>query len=145
MEPIASHRESYQRLKHNALKETVKGKRIIVVDDSIVRGNVSKKVTRFLKNFGAKEIHLRIASPPVKNICYLGIDTPDFKELIASNKTAAEIEGELKSLGASSLVYLKNIQQVKNAVSKCLKPTYPDIFLRINNFCAGCFTGNYPV
>lgn len=144
MEPIAGHRESYQRLKHNALRETIREKRIIVVDDSIVRGNVSKKVVRFLNDFGAKEIHLRIASSPVKNVCYLGIDTPTREELIASNKTAAEIEKELKELGASSLVYLNNIQQVKDAVVKCCKPMFGSL-LRRENFCTGCFNGVYPV
>lgn len=145
IEPIASHRESYQRLKHNALKETIKGKKIIVVDDSIVRGDVSKKVVRFLKDFGAKGIHLRIASPPVKNICYLGIDTPTREELIASNKTAEEIEKELKELGLSSLVYLDNIEQAQDAVIRHLKPNWFDAYLRMGAFCTGCFTGHYPV
>ena len=130
IQPEQHIREMGVRIKFNPLKEIVKGKRIIIVDDSIVRGTTIKKIITMLKNYGAKKIHIRVCSPPVTDPCYFGIDTPDKKQLIASRMTVKEIE---KFIGADSLAYL-SLDGLKKASR--VKP---------NKLCTSCFDGKYPM
>jgi amidophosphoribosyltransferase len=116
------------RRKLNALSETVSGKRLVVVDDSIVRGTTQRSVVRMLREAGAKEVHLRISSPPWRWPCFYGIDTPSFDELIAVNHTMDEI---CAILGADSLAYI-SVENLKAAITVDA------------GFCDACFTGNYP-
>jgi amidophosphoribosyltransferase len=115
--------------KFNPLKDFFTGKEVVVVDDSIVRGTTIRKLIRMIRRVGAKKVHLRIGSPPVKFSCYYGIDTPTRKELIANNMSVEEIR---EFVEADSLKYLK-IEDLKGCVQTP------------NNFCYACFTGNYPV
>jgi len=129
IQPTQQLREMGVRIKLNALRESIKGKRIILVDDSIVRGTTIKRTLKILRDAGAKEIHVRIASPPVTNPCYLGIDTPAKENLTAANMTVEEI---CKEIGADSLYYL-SLEGLMKAVGGNMR------------FCTGCFDGNYPV
>jgi amidophosphoribosyltransferase len=123
-------REMGVRIKFNPLKQIVKGKRIIIVDDSIVRGTTIKKIIKLLKNAGAKKVHVRVCSPPVTHPCYFGIDTPDIKQLIAANMKVKQIE---KFIDADSLVYL-NLDGLIKASR-----------VRSNILCTACFDGKYPI
>lgn len=118
------------RVKFSPLKRILFGKDIVLVDDSVVRGTTISQIIRLLKKAGVKKIHLRVASPPFKNTCYLGIDVKRYKELIANKKTSDQVK---KSVGADSLGYL-SLRGLKKAIGKvgC-------------GFCTGCFTGAYPV
>ena len=100
IQPTQELREQGVRIKLNVLKENVEGKRVILVDDSIIRGTTIKRTVEMLKNAGAKEIHVRISSPPVKYSCHLGMDTPSRENLIAAQNTIEEIR---KQIGADSL------------------------------------------
>ncbi|MDA3813572.1 MAG: amidophosphoribosyltransferase [Candidatus Cloacimonetes bacterium] len=115
--------------KFNPLPNFFKGKVVTLIDDSIVRGTTLRKITKLVRKAGAKEIHLRIGSPAVKNSCYYGIDTPTREELIANNKSVDEIR---KYIGSDSLIYL-SIEQLERAVEKH------------ENYCYACFNGSYPV
>ncbi len=115
--------------KFNPLPNFFKGKVVTLIDDSIVRGTTLRKITKLVRKAGAKEIHLRIGSPAVKNSCYYGIDTPTREELIANSKSVDEIR---KYIGADSLKYL-SIEQLEEAVKK------PE------SYCYACFNGSYPV
>lgn len=130
IQPEQHIREMGVRLKFNPLKEIVKGKRIIIVDDSIVRGTTIKKIIEMLKKYGAKKIHVRVCSPPVTDPCYFGIDTPDKNKLIASHMSVKQIE---KFIGADSLAYI-SLDGLKKATR--IKPS---------KLCTSCFTGNYPM
>lgn len=127
IEPYQAIRNLKVKQKLSPIKELIKGKRLIVIDDSIVRGTTSKKIISLLKEAGAKEVHLRIASAPVRHACFYGIDTPDEKELIASNLTTEEIRD---FLGATSLMYL-DLKALKKSVGE------EDLF------CTACFDGSY--
>ncbi len=129
IQPNQSLRDGTVRLKFNTVDGVLKGKRVAVVDDSIVRGSTMKKLVAMLHKAGAKEVHLRIASPPVKFPCFYGIDIPSRSELIASSAAVEEIR---RYLGVDSLEYL-TIEDLRSAVSD------PD------NFCNACFSGEYPV
>ncbi len=118
------------RLKFSPLREVLRNKKVVLVDDSIVRGTTIAQIIKMLKKAGAKEVHLRIASPPFKNICYLGIDIKRYQELIASKN---DVEGIRKKLKADSLGYL-SLEGLKKAVGKINCP-----------LCTGCFNGNYPI
>lgn len=118
------------RLKLNPMSHILKGKRVIVVDDSIVRGTTSKEIIRMLRNAGAREVHMLISSPPYKYPDFYGIDTPRQQELIAARKTVKDIE---KEIGVDSLHYL-SYQGLLKAVG------IPE-----DQLCTSCFTGNYPV
>jgi amidophosphoribosyltransferase len=118
------------RLKLNPLREVIKGKRLVVVDDTIVRGNTQRAVVRMLREAGAAEVHLRISAPPVKWPCFFGIDFPTRAELIA---TGAAVEEIATSIGADSLGYISE----EGMVSATHQPQA--------NLCTACFTGNYPV
>lgn len=130
IQPEQRIRDMGVRIKFNPLKKIVKGKRIIIVDDSIVRGTTIKKIIELLKKFGAKKIHVRVCSPPIPYACYFGIDTPDPKRLIASEKNVREIQ---KFIGADSLAYL--------SLSGLIRATRQ----KKKSLCAACFNGKYPL
>ncbi|MCX7772300.1 MAG: amidophosphoribosyltransferase [Clostridia bacterium] len=131
IQPSQKLREQSVNIKLNALKEEVDGKRIVLIDDSIVRGTTTKKIVQMLKNAGAKEIHMRISSPPVLYPCYFGIDIASRDQLIAANH---EIEDIREIIGADSLGFMTVEDILKTPVGA------PP-----NSFCAGCFTGRYPM
>lgn len=124
-------RKNLVALKLNPLKNTIKGKKIVLIDDSIVRGTTLTRIVKTLRRAGAKEIHLRIASPAFIDVCYFGIDINDKENLIANGKSIEEVR---KIIGADSLEYL-SVENLKNIVKNC----------GIKNCCMGCFTGKYPV
>lgn len=130
IEPQQSIRHFGVKIKLNAQKEVLKGKRVVVVDDSIVRGTTSRKIIRMLRDAGAKEVHMRISSPPTISPCYYGIDTPTRSELIASSSSAEEI---CKYVEADSLRYLSR------------EGMYVFLDGRTQGFCDACFSANYPV
>lgn len=130
IQPTQSMREAGIRMKLNTLKDALQGKRIIIVDDSIVRGTTSKKIVKTLRDAGATEVHMRISSPPVTHPCFYGIDTDNQDQLIAATKSVKEIE---KRIGVDTLAYL--------SWSGMLEATQENT----NNFCSACFTGDYPV
>lgn len=129
IQPSQSLRDGTVRLKFNTVDGVLKGKRVAVVDDSIVRGSTMKKLVAMLHKAGVKEVHLRIASPPVKFPCFYGIDMPSRSELVASSASVEEIRAYL---GVDSLEYL-TIEDLRSVVAD------PD------NFCKACFSGEYPV
>src|SRR5271169_2124508 len=130
IEPVQAIRDFGVKLKLNAVRSLLEGKRVILVDDSIVRGTTSKKIVRMIRNAGAKEVHMRISCPPTISPCFYGVDTPSKKELIAANKTTAEIRDFIV---ADSLAYL-SIEGLKKACGDGEKTTY----------CSACYTGKYP-
>lgn len=129
IKPTQEERELGVKIKLNPLSRIIKGKSIVLVDDSIVRGTTSRLLVKSLREAGAKEIHLRITSPPVKYSCYYGIDTPNRSKLIASNKTVEEM---IEYIGCDSLKFL-DIEGMLDAVDEPF------------NFCKACFDGDYPV
>lgn len=130
IEPQSQIRHFGVKVKLNAVKESIKGKRVVVIDDSIVRGTTSAKIVKMIRDAGATEVHVRIASPPTLYPCYYGIDTPDQEELIASRLTQEEI---CRFITADSLEYLD-----KDNMMKVVKT-------EDNGFCAACFDGDYPI
>ncbi|HVP57259.1 MAG TPA: amidophosphoribosyltransferase [bacterium] len=128
--PTRELRDNRVRIKYNPVRELLRGKRVIVVDDSIVRGTTSKKLMHMLRAVGVREIHLRVSSPPIAWPCFYGIDTPDRDELVAANASVEEIR---HYLGVDSLGYL--------SVEGLLEATG----LPPKDFCVACFTGDYPV
>ena len=118
------------KLKFNTLPQILKDKRVIVVDDSIVRGNTTKQIVLSLRQAGVQQIHLRISSPPLRHPCYLGIDIASYDELIAHHKTILEIQ---RFLGVETLGYL-SLKGLKKAIGKVQ-----------SGYCTGCFTGRYPL
>ena len=128
IKPSQSERESSVKIKLNVIEEVVKGKRIVMVDDSIVRGTTCANIIRMLKKAGAVEVHVRISSPPFLHPCYFGTDVPSNEQLIAHTHTAEEIR---ELIGADSLGYME--------ISK-LKEMVGDL-----GYCDACFTGNYPM
>jgi amidophosphoribosyltransferase len=169
IEPEQSIRHFGVRLKHNAVSEVLRGKRVVVVDDSIVRGTTSRKIVKMLRAAGALEVHLRISSPQISWPCFYGIDTPTRSELIAQSHTVDEINQYLTS---DSLAYL-SLQETKGAVvaarvthhsagARAVPSTHgPDTDLvaprpfslpmaqpddpTVERFCHACFSGDYPV
>ena len=131
IQPSQQMRETAVGLKLNALRSQVEGKRIVLVDDSIVRGTTSKKIVQMMKDVGgAREVHVRISSPPVKYPCFYGVDTPDKNVLIANRMTLDEIA---KVIGADSLGFISYEGLLRTPVgAKC-------------GFCSACFDGNYPL
>ena len=130
IQPSQTIRQLGIRLKLNPLREIIEGKRIVVVDDSIVRGNTQRAIVRMLREAGAREIHVRISSPPVKWPCFYGIDFATRAELIASGLDTEEIR---RSIGADSLGYI-SIDQLIEATT-----------LGEERLCTACFTGVYPI
>lgn len=129
IEPDQKIRDFGVKIKLNAARNAIKGKRLVVVDDSIVRGTTSRKIIAMLRRCGAKEIHYRVSSPPIVNSCHYGIDTPDRGKLIASQKTVDEIR---QFLSVDSLEYL-SVEGLLNAAGGGQ-----------DEFCLACFTSNYP-
>ena len=117
------------RIKLNVLKENIKDKRVVIVDDSIVRGTTSKRLVEILKEAGAKEVHFRVSSPPVTHTCHFGIDTPYREHLIATKHTTEEIRG---LIGADTLAYLSMEGMVESVGGG-------------DSFCKACFDGDYPM
>lgn len=130
IEPKQAIRDFGAKIKYNAVRQELEGKRIVLVDDSIVRGTTSRKLVRMLRRAGVKAIHMRVSSSPIIGPCYYGIDTPSKKELIASHKTVSEIQAYL---GVDSLQYL--------SLDGMLRATQ----MERQHFCTGCFTDNYPI
>ena len=128
IKPKQSQRESSVQVKLNVLKDAVRGKRVIMIDDSIVRGTTSDRIVSMLKEAGATEVHVRISSPPFLHPCYFGTDIPNEEQLIAHNRTIEEIRD---ILGADSLGYLE-IGRLKELSAG-------------RQYCDGCFSGNYPM
>ena len=135
IEPTDSVRNLGVKLKHNANPAVIKGKKVILVDDSIVRGTTSKKIVDMVKAAGATEVHLRISSPPTTHSCYYGVDTPDRKQLIAANHSLDEMA---KLIGVDSLAYI-SLDGLYQAIGETKR----------NNdnpqYCDACFSGKYPV
>ena len=128
IKPKQSSRESSVRVKLNVLKEAVNGKRVVMIDDSIVRGTTSDRIVSMLKEAGAKEVHVRISSPPFLYPCYFGTDVPASDQLIAYNRSIEEIR---QIIGADSLGYLSIDRLLELSGGKPI--------------CTGCFTGKYPM
>lgn len=124
-------RKKLVALKLNPLKNSIKGKRIVLIDDSIVRGNTLAGIVKTLRKSGAKEVHLRIASPAFIDICYFGTDIDDKESLIANGRSVEEIR---QIIGADTLEYL-SIENLKEITKDC----------NMEDFCMGCFTGKYPI
>jgi amidophosphoribosyltransferase len=129
MNPSQEVRELMVKVKLNPIRDVLEGKRVVVVDDSIMRGTESRKFVKMLRQGGATEVHVRVASPPNKFPCFYGIDTPTRKELIASSHT---IEETCKYIRADSLGYLSIEGMLKSMKSP-------------EDFCTACFDGSYPV
>jgi amidophosphoribosyltransferase len=128
IEPDQRLRELGVQLKFNPLPEVLGGKRLVVVDDSIVRGTTTPRVVSLLRRAGAKEVHMRICAPPIRWPCHFGVDMATRRELIAANKTVEEIR---EAIGADSLGYLST-QGLIRAVGE-------------GGYCLACFTGHYPI
>lgn len=128
IKPKQKSRQSSVRVKLNALREAVEGKRIIMIDDSIVRGTTSDRIVKMLRDAGAKEVHMRVSSPPFLWPCYFGTDVPAREQLIAYNRTVEQISD---LIGTDSLAYLRTerLSQIVNGLG----------------VCEGCFTGKYPL
>jgi len=112
------------------MTDTIKGKKIIVIDDSIVRGTTSRRIVKMLKEAGASEVHMRISSPPTTDPCFYGVDTPDKEKLIAANMS---IEAICEFIEADSLAYLDSAALLRSVNSDS------------NEYCTACFTGEYIV
>lgn len=130
IQPTQSMRESGIRMKLNPLKDVLTGKRVVMVDDSIVRGTTSRKIVKALRDAGATEVHMRISSPPVTHPCFYGIDTDNQDQLIAATKSVAQIK---EQIGVDSLAYL-SWEGMLEATGE-----------NTNHFCSACFTGDYPI
>ena len=129
IKPKQKNRESSVQVKLNALREAVEGKRIIMIDDSIVRGTTSDRIVHMLREAGAKEVHMRVSSPPFLWPCYFGTDVPAREQLIAYNRSVEEIR---QIIGADSLAYLR-LERLNEMVGGAC------------GICNGCFTGQYPI
>jgi len=130
IEPSQSVRDFGVKLKLNPVRSLLKGKRIVLIDDSIVRGTTSRKIVRMIRSAGATEVHMRISCPPTISPCYYGVDTPSRKQLIAANKSVNEIRDYI---GADSLAYL-SLDGLKKACGEGDQTSY----------CSACYTGVYP-
>lgn len=129
IQPTKELREMGVKIKLNALKENIDGKKIILVDDSIIRGTTMKRTVKMLKDAGAREVHVRISSPMVISSCHLGMDTPNEENLIANNRSIEDIE---EIIEADSVRYISLENMLKATGNK-------------DKFCIGCFTGDYPI
>ena len=135
IQPTQQGRNDSVKMKHNANPATVRGKRVVLVDDSIVRGTTSRKIVAMMRAAGADEVHMRIASPPTTNPCFYGVDTPDKDQLIAAK---LDIDAIAKEIGADSLAFI-SIDGLYRAMGEAGRnPDGPQ-------FCDACFTGDYPI
>jgi amidophosphoribosyltransferase len=130
IEPSQSVRDFGVKLKLNPVRSLLEGKRVVLIDDSIVRGTTSRKIVRMVRSAGAKEVHMRISCPPTISPCFYGVDTPSKKELIGANNTVEQIR---EYIGADSLSYL-SLEGMKKACGEAEK----------TNYCTACYTGKYP-
>lgn len=130
IQPTQSMRESGIRMKLNPLRDVLAGKRVIIVDDSIVRGTTSRKIVKTLRDAGATEVHMRISSPPVTHPCFYGIDTDSQDHLIAATKSVEAIAAQIE---VDSLAYLSEAGMLTATGDK------------VENFCTACFNGHYPI
>ncbi|MDR3172560.1 MAG: amidophosphoribosyltransferase, partial [Treponema sp.] len=130
IDPSQSNRENLVRIKLNPISATVAGKRVVLIDDSIVRGTTSARIVKVLREAGAKEVHMRVSAPPFINPCYFGTDISSRENLVAANHT---LEETTRIIGVDSLGYLgtDNVFKLND------RP--------VDGFCAACFTGDYPV
>ncbi len=135
IEPTDKIRHFGVKLKHNANLNVIKGKRVILVDDSIVRGTTSKKIVQMIKEAGATEISMLIASPPTINSCFYGVDTPDKKDLLAANYQIAEMA---QMIGVDRLIYI-SLDGLYRAVGETARNSENP------QYCDACFTGQYPI
>lgn len=135
IEPADHIRHLGVKLKHNASRAVIEGKRVILVDDSIVRGTTSVKIVEMMRNAGAHEVHMRIASPPTANSCFYGVDTPERSQLLAANNTIDEMR---QFIGANSLAYV-SIDGLYRAVGMAPRDN------AMPAYCDACFTGDYPI
>ena len=133
IQPDDALRKEGVRIKYNPLTANLEGKRVVMVDDSIVRGNTAGPLVQLLHDGGAKEVHVRVSSPPVRNPCFMGINMATKKELIAHR---LDIEGIRQRIGAASLGYL-SLAGMEQAVQRVLKQE--------NGYCTACFSGEYPI
>jgi len=129
IEPSQAIRDFGVKMKLNPVRSLIEGQRIVLVDDSIIRGTTSRKIVRIVREAGAREIHMRISCPPTISPCYYGIDTPTRKELIASTHSVDDIR---QFIGADSLGYL-SLEGMRQAVSD-----------REGRYCLSCYTASYP-
>jgi amidophosphoribosyltransferase len=130
IEPSQSVRDFGVKLKLNPVRSLLEGKRVVLIDDSIVRGTTSRKIVRMIRSAGAKEVHMRISCPPTISPCYYGVDTPSKNQLIGANKSVDEIRQYIR---ADSLAYL-SLEGLKKACGEGEKTSY----------CSACYTGKYP-
>jgi len=130
IEPEQRVRDFGVRLKLNPVRNLLEGKRVVLIDDSIIRGTTSRKIVRMVRGAGAKEVHLRISCPPTISPCFYGVDTPSKRDLIAANKSIEEIR---EFIEADSLAYLSLDGLLKSVQSE-----------EKNGYCVACYTGNYP-
>jgi amidophosphoribosyltransferase len=130
IEPEQRVRDFGVKLKLNPVRHVLEGKRVVLIDDSIVRGTTSKKIVRMVRDAGAKEVHMRVSCPPTISPCYYGVDTPSKSQLIAANKSVDEIR---EYIGADSLAYL-SLEGLRKAAGEGEDPMY----------CTACYTGKYP-
>jgi len=135
IEPTDNIRHFGVRLKHNANRPQIEGKRVVLVDDSIVRGTTSVKIIEMIRQAGAKEVHMRIASPPTTNPCFYGVDTPERDKLMASNMT---IEEMTKHLNADSLAFISLDGLYRAVGQEGRNKNQPQ-------YCDACFSGDYPI
>jgi amidophosphoribosyltransferase len=134
IQPTDSIRHMGVKLKHNANRHSIEGKRVILVDDSIVRGTTSQKIVQMVREAGAKEVHMRIASPPTMSSCYYGVDTPETNKLLASRMSVEEMANFIR---VDSLGFL-TIDGLYRAVGEAARDNDQP------QFCDACFTGQYP-
>ncbi len=130
IEPSQSIRDFGVKLKLNPVESALRDKRVLVVDDSLVRGTTSVKILRMIRKAGAKEIHMRLGSPPITHSCYFGVDTPERRQLLAAQRSVEEIR---EFIGADSLAFL-SIDGLQKALGES----------NCKNYCYGCFNGDYP-
>ena len=130
IQPGQSKRERSVRLKLNALREAVNGKRVIMVDDSIVRGTTCARLVKLVRDAGAKEVHMRISAPPFRHPCFFGTDIPERTQLLANERTVEEMR---QIIGVDSLGFL-SVEATRRIALNCKL-----------EFCDACFTGEYPM
>ncbi|MDH5411578.1 MAG: phosphoribosyltransferase family protein, partial [Alphaproteobacteria bacterium] len=135
IEPTDEIRHLGVKLKHNANAGLIAGKRVILVDDSIVRGTTSKKIVEMVRNAGAAEVHMRISSPPTAYSCFYGVDTPEREKLLAAN---LEVEAIREQIGVDSLAYISLDGLYKAVGEESRNSAAPQ-------YCDACFSGDYPI
>ena len=136
IQPDNGLRQSSVRLKYNVLPSNLDGKRVILIDDSIVRGNTCGPIVQLLRDGGAREVHVRVSSPPVRHPCFMGIDMATYSQLIAHRLTVEEI---CEEIGADSLAYL-SLEGLERSVQSAIRSQG-----RPSGHCTACFSGNYPI